>query len=153
MAHSFEDRSNTFVIGISVRTINQDGHAKKDITALWTKWFTENIQSLIPNKLSEDQYNIYTEYESDYRGPYTTVLGCEVSSLAEIPSGMLGITLPAGKYRSYLSKGKQPESVLNTWEEIWATDLNRAYTSDFDVYPAGPEDPEQMEVKTYVSID
>jgi predicted transcriptional regulator YdeE len=57
------------VIGISVRTTNENRQATKDIPFLWKKFFEENISSKIPNKLSDDLYCVYTHYEKDHTKP------------------------------------------------------------------------------------
>ena len=86
------------IIGISVRTTNQDQQASSDIPALWNKFFGEGILAKIPNKVSSNLYSIYTDYEKDHTAPYTTILGCEVENLNEIPEGLIGKTIPEGNY-------------------------------------------------------
>ena len=121
------------IAGISVRTIN-NGQAGVDIKALWDKFYKEQIIEIIPGKLSGDIYCVYTDYETDYTGYYTAVLGCKVSSIAELPAGLTGIIIPASAYAVCESKGNLPHSVLTTWQQIWDSDINRAYKADFDVY-------------------
>jgi len=41
-----------YVVGISVRTTNQNGQAGKDIPSLWQKFMEEGVHQQIPNKLS-----------------------------------------------------------------------------------------------------
>ncbi len=67
------------IIGISVRTSNQNDHSQKDIGALWARFTKDNLQDQIPGKLSSDMYCVYTDYETDYNGPYTAVIGCKVN--------------------------------------------------------------------------
>jgi len=78
------------IIGIPVRTSNENGKSAQDIDALWEKFMSENIVGQIPNKISQNVYSVYTDYEGDYTQPYTTLLGCKVTSLEEIPKGMVG---------------------------------------------------------------
>jgi predicted transcriptional regulator YdeE len=123
------------VIGISVRTNNNIGG--KDIGNLWGKFMGESIFEKIPNKTSYDVYGIYTDYESDHMGDYTALVGCHVSSLEEIPEGMVGITIPASDYKIITAKGKMPECVYEKWTEIWGNlELKRTYVADFEVYGA-----------------
>lgn len=77
------------VIGISVRTTNENGQSAKDIGQLWDKFMSEGISDNIPNKIDDNVFSIYTNYESDQTKPYDTILGCEVSSLKNIPDGMV----------------------------------------------------------------
>ena len=64
-----------FVIGISVRTSNENGQAANDIPALWNRFRLENIGAKLINKTGDEVYSIYTDYEGDYTQPYTTILG------------------------------------------------------------------------------
>jgi predicted transcriptional regulator YdeE len=141
------------VIGISVRTTNANNKALKDIGDLFGNFIGQNLMQMIPNKMTEDIYCVYTDYESDYNGPYTTIIGCKVSSLAEIPSGLIGKTIPQSKYEVYRSTGKLSISLVKTWETIWKSDLDRRYTADFDIYGAKARDFDNAEMDTYVAIN
>jgi predicted transcriptional regulator YdeE len=141
------------VIGIFVRTTNVNNKSLKDIGDLFGKFMGENILEKIPNKISVDIYCVYTDYESDYNGPYTTIVGCKVSSLKDIPTGLTGKTIPDSKYQVYKSTGKLSISLAKTWEGIWNTDINRRYSADFDVYGEKAADFENAEVDTYVAVN
>lgn len=142
-----------YIIGIAVRTINKDFKAKEDIGNLWNRWFAEGISNQIPNKINDKIINMYTDYDADEHGFYTTILGHKVKSLEAIPDGMTGKEIPEQKYKEYVSKGKLPSCVLETWQTIWNTKLNRKYNADFDMYDPKTMHPENAEVKTYVSIN
>lgn len=72
----------------------------------------------IPNKLSDEIYAVYTNYETNFTGPYTLIIGMPVSSLENIPEGFVGLTVETDVYQKFISKGKMPEAVFNTWLEI-----------------------------------
>lgn len=141
-----------YLIGLAVRTTNQNNQAMKDIGELWGRFLSEDIPSQIPNKVSEDKYCVYTDYESDANGPYTTLLGYKVSSLDNIPKGLTGKEIPTAKYQVFSAKGKLPDIVIQTWQKIWSSEINRAYTADFELYKADSVGPEIAEVETYVSV-
>jgi len=141
------------IIGISVRTTNVNNKALKDIGELFGNFVSQNILEKIPNKISEDLYCVYTDYESDFNGPYKTIIGCKVSSLNDIPTGLIGKTIPESKYQVYRSTGKLSISLAKTWEGIWNSDLNRRYSADFDIYGEKAKDFENAELDTYVAID
>ena len=141
------------IIGISVRTTNQEGKSQKDIGELFGNFFQNRLIEKIPNRETDDIYCMYTEYENDFNGLYTTIIGCKVTSLEDIPSGFIGKAIPTTKYLVYTSVGKLPESVGKTWGEIWQSDINRSYVADFDVYGQKSVDPENAEVETYISIN
>ena len=143
------------VIGISIRTTNENGQAAKDIEKLWGKFWGEEIQKQIPNKVNDDIYAVYTDYDTDYTGPYTVIIGLSVNSLDNIPEGFVGITIEDASYQKFVSKGKMPEAVVNTWMEIWQQDksLNRAYKADFTVHGKKYYDGDNAEVETFISVN
>ncbi len=141
------------IIGISIRTSNENNQTAQDIGQLWAKFMSEGILQKIPNKISEEILSIYTNYESDHTKPYDTILGCKVSSLNTIPDGMVGQSFEGGTFAQFLSKGDATKgAVYNTWSEIWNTDLNRLYTADFEVYGERAQNPSDAEVDIFVSV-
>jgi len=144
------------IIGISIRTTNKNGQSSKDIEAIWTKFWGEKIQEQIPNKVNDNIYTVYTNYESDFNGAYTTIIGLPVSSLEEIPKDFIGITIEKAKYQKFISRGKMPQAVVNTWMEIWGNkELNqvRAYKADFTIHGKKYFDGDNAEVETFISIN
>ena len=141
------------VIGISIRTSNENNQTASDIGSLWARFMTENILQKIPNKISDAILSIYTNYESDHTKPYDTILGCKVSSLDEIPVGMVGQSFEGGTFAKFVSKGDVTKgAIYNTWVEIWNTNLNRLYTADFEIYGEKAKDPSNAEVDIFVAI-
>jgi len=140
------------VIGISVRTTNKNGQSQKDIGELWSRFMQGNISAQISNKLSDNLYCIYTEYESDYQGAYTTILGYKVSTIGNLSDGLIGKNIPNSRYRMYLSEGVLPQSIMKTWSHIWESDIDRKYLADFDVYTPNAFSSESPIVETYLSV-
>lgn len=141
-----------FVTGIFVRTTNQNGQARTDIGNLWTRFMTENLAGQIDEKLSEDIYCVYTDYESDHTGWYTAVLGCRVPDTINVPDGLFTALIPAGDYHIYKPQGKFPDCVANTWMEIWQMPIDRKYTADYDLYKSGAKSFEETEVDVCIAV-
>ncbi|NJC27589.1 effector binding domain-containing protein [Neolewinella antarctica] len=142
------------LIGISVRTSNTDPQqTAKDIGGLWQRLLEEQLVDQIPNKVDTTVYSVYTDYESDHRGAYTTVLGCRVSSLADVPEGMTAIEVAGGAFQVFTSRGNLQHGVVyQTWEDIWATELDRSYRADYEVYGAKASNLTDAEVEIFVGI-
>jgi len=145
---------NFKIIGISTETTNQNNQAAADLAALWQRFYAEEIFNKIPNKESEDVYAVYTDYESDYTGKYTTIIGQRVTSLGNIPDGFLGREIKNEKLLRYKAKGEMPQAVLETWQEIWANDiaLYRTYNADFEVYGEKSQQGANSEVEIYIGV-
>jgi predicted transcriptional regulator YdeE len=142
-----------FIVGISVRTTNQNNQAATDIGDLWQKFMGENIAVNISNKIDDTVYSVYCRYESDYTAPYTTLLGCKVSSIENIPDGFDYIEIANGNYKQFEAKGNLMEGVVyKKWVDIWNTNLPRAYTTDFEVYDEKSADPNNAMVDIFIAL-
>jgi predicted transcriptional regulator YdeE len=141
------------IIGIYVRTSNQENKAAIDIPALWNQFMSENVLENIPNKIDTEIYSIYTNYEGDHTEPYDTILGCKVSSLDNIPEGMVGKAFEGGKVAKFTAKGNLEDNIVyKAWLDIWNVDLNRTYTADFEVYGAKSMDRANAEVDIFIAV-
>jgi predicted transcriptional regulator YdeE len=141
------------IIGISIRTTNKNGQASKEIAELWGKFMSENILLKIPNKVDNEIYSLYTDYESDHTKPYTAVLGCKVENLENIPNGMVGKSFDGGTYVKTTAKGDLMEGlVVNQWSKIFEMELNRTYDADFEIFGEKAQNPSDAEVDFYVGI-
>ncbi len=141
------------IIGIAVKTTNENGQSAKDIGALWNKFMSEGILSQIPNKIDNTIYSIYTDYEGDYTQPYTTILGCRVKSTDVIPNGMVAKTIQGGNYAKFVTKGDLTKgAIYEEWSKIWNADLDRLYTADFEVYGEKAQNPTDAEVEIFVAV-
>ena len=144
---------NFQLIGISVRTSNQDQQAAQDIPALWSRFMMEKIQEKIPNKLDQEIYAVYTNYEGDHTMPYDAVIGCRVNSLDNIPEGMKGFQFDGGTYEKIIAKGDLNKgAVINAWMKIWQSDLDRDYSADFEIYGEKAMNPEAAEVEILIGL-
>ena len=142
------------IIGISVRTTNENGQSATDIGALWQRFMGEGIMARIPSKTDNAIICVYTDYEKDHTAPYTTFLGCKVENLDQIPEGMVGKTIDSGQYEQFTAIGNAQEgAVYNEWVKIWNSDLNRAYTADFEVYGAESFDPVNGKVPIFIALN
>jgi len=141
------------IIGISVRTTNENGQAAKDIPVLWGRLMGENLIPTIPNVSDANIHCIYTDYEGDHNKPYTVLLGMKVSSLENIPDGMTGMSFSGGDYQTYHEEGNLEEGlVYNAWMKIWNEPIDRAYTADIEVYDASKPDPKNTAVDIHIAL-
>ncbi|TAI48207.1 AraC family transcriptional regulator [Flagellimonas allohymeniacidonis] len=141
------------IIGIAMETTNQNGQSLHDIEKLWGRFWGEDIQSQVPNRVNTDIYAVYTDYENQDLGKYTIIIGLPVITLDDIPKGFTGRELCIGKSQKFVSKGKMPEAIVKTWTEIWENKaLKRAFHVDVTIHGAKYYDGDNAEVETYISI-
>jgi len=141
------------LVGITIRTTNENNQAAKEIAELWQRFIGENILYRIDGKVDDTIYSVYTDYEGDYTKPYTAMLGCKVNDLSEIPEGLEVRSFEGGDYMKTSAKGDLTKGlIVDHWSKIWKMDLNRAYTADFEVFGEKSQDPSNAEVEFYVGI-
>jgi predicted transcriptional regulator YdeE len=135
-------RDEFAVIGIGTRTSNttETSGSEAKIPGLWNEYFVTVVPDRIPNK-SKDHSTlaVYTNYESDHTQAYSLVVGRQVSTLEQIPEGMIGLRIPAGRYLVFSANGPLPEGIVAAWARIWEyfqenREYTRAYSSDFEIY-------------------
>ena len=142
------------IIGIAIRTTNENNQAANDIPCLWKKFTEEKIIEKIPDKIDSTVYCIYTDYEKDHTKPYTTILGCAVKSLSNIPEGMVGKTIHPATYEIFIAKGNLMEgAVFNEWVKIWEAGLPRTFTADFEVYGKKAQNFNDAEVELFIAVN
>ena len=116
-------------------------------------FLSNQIIDKIPNKVDLAVYSMYTDYEKDYTKPYTTLIGCKVSSLENIPIGMIGRQIVGGTYKKITAKGNLTDGIVyNEWVSIWNSDLKRTYSADFEIYGGKSRNPCDAEVNIFVAI-
>jgi predicted transcriptional regulator YdeE len=151
MKHTVEHQKKKFFIGLELRTNNEE--CSSSMPAHKERFFGENVPSKIPNKVNDNILALYTDYEGDYTKPYSWILGCEVSSLDEIPEGLVGKVIPESNYAVFATQGSFPQGLIAAWQAIWKSNLDRSYTSDFEVYRSGFDLQKNPQVKIYIAID
>ncbi|TVZ15497.1 GyrI-like domain-containing protein [Maribacter sp. MAR_2009_72] len=141
------------IIGISIRTTNENGQASKEIAQLWGKFMSESTLEKIPYKVDHEIYSLYTDYEGDHTKPYTAILGCKVENLDNIPNGMVGKSIRGGTYAKTTVKGDLMHGlVVDQWSKIFEMEWDRTYDADFEVFGEKAQNPSDAEIDFYVGI-
>ena len=132
------------------------GHGK--IGQTWGLFMRNNPAQLLPNRVSEEIYAVYTDYESDHTGDYTFLLGYKVSSVDHLSDGLTASRIPAGEYAVFTSEtGPARQVVPALWQKIWRLnhdDLQgtRAYQADFEVYDQRAANPNEAQITIFLGI-
>ncbi len=148
-------RHNAFhVIGVSTRTNNaREAAPNSPIAQLWGRLFTEPILQQIPDRMDGDLVAVYTDYASDVNGDYTVVVGGRVTSIENVPAGMVHVRVPSGDYEVLISEqGPGPVVVPAAWQKVWALNLDRVYQADFELYKEADLQPENTRAHIYIGL-
>lgn len=145
-----------YIVGWEVRTSNRDEAQpeKAKIPGVWERAREEEIVGQISNAKEPDvMLGAYTRYQSDDKGPYSLIVGLEVTDLDEVPRGMTGITVLAQEYVVFTSSGEIPQLAMDGWAAAWkyfseTAALTRSFTTDFEKYDSTK--PGQVEI--YVAV-
>jgi predicted transcriptional regulator YdeE len=131
-----------FVVGISARTINREeaDPEKARLGNLWNRFFSDSIMQRVPNQAAESNiYGVYSEYESDATGHYTTTVGIKTVEPPESDGEFTAVKVQGGEYLVFEKQGPIPDIVVETWQSIWeyfstTSDYDRMYTTDFEEF-------------------
>jgi predicted transcriptional regulator YdeE len=140
------------IIGVEIRTTNDNGIAFKDIPLHWQKFFEESILDQIPNKVSPDVYGIYTNFKNEginNEGTYSFIIGAQVKTLDHKPTQFVSTVIPKSKYQIFPVKAGHPEKVGEKWQEIWGLtfEQTRTFKTEFELYK------ETGEIEIFIGIN
>ena len=131
------------VTGLAVSTNNAD-EMNTDTAKIGNLWGEFYAQSDSNTGAELSTYGVYTNYRSDDQADYDVIAGIKHlstdTSLDEVPSNWVKVTIPSGDYLVFADQGEMPQVVIKLWEKIWqyfrSSDsiYTRTYTSDFECY-------------------
>lgn len=137
---------------LGYKTTNKDNKAMEDCGALWQHFGGSFLGTKLPQKLSNDIYAVYYNYDGDHTQPYAYFIGYRIPEDANLPAGIDTLTIPAQQYDELSTKGQMPNCVADAWREIWKLDdSHRAYGFDFEVYGPKAGDWNNAEIDIYLS--
>lgn len=149
-----EERSDFKLVGLKLKgkTTNEDNQSSKDCGELWQKFESEKIFDQIPEKLSNEIYAVYYDYEKDETTPFSYFIGCKVNKNTKTPEEQDVLFIPAQQYRKFTAKGVMIECITDTWKEIWKSEIHRKFGYDFEIYDERSQDWSNAEVDLFISI-
>ncbi len=142
------------VIGIPARTCwnwERDDTSSR-VARLWQTFDSEGGGEQILQTMSRLPVLVATDYDSDYRGNFTVILGCEVRSDATCPPNYRHVTVASGAYVACgpLDAGAQGIDARAGLGDVLEASCGatRVYDSDFERYEQG-----RSMVTLYLGID
>ncbi len=152
-------KQNLLLTGVAVRTTNEEEAGTNGrLPKLWETYFQSNLPSLPGIRNPYYIYALYTDYESDATGAYTTLIGHEINDeRAQDDNNLEVVVIPESKYLVFKTrKGPVYEVVAEAWQEIWdyfkESPEDRTYTGDFELYDTRNYDPVNTEIEIYIAI-
>lgn len=133
-------------------TTNENGQSSIDCGNLWQKFEQSLIAEKISGKVDDTLYAVYFDYEGDHTKPFSYFIGCKVSPNEPVPEGLSSLEIPEQKYSPIIAKGQMPDCIANSWKNIWASDMNRTYNYDLEIYDERSKNWSNAEVEILVSV-
>jgi predicted transcriptional regulator YdeE len=152
MKYEIIEIKERLVVGLLKKTTNEKMQAVNDIASLWQKFMGSGVYDLIKNKVGSETIGLYTDYEGDYTKPYNFIACCEVQNADYFQKTLVTKKIPAGKYAKFTIEGNAQQAVEELWQKIWKMDLDRLYSSDFEVYHNSSKNIESQIIDVYISI-
>lgn len=117
------------IVGVSALTGNSDPEMGSIIGGLWGRLYEGGVIGSIKNKANQYAIGLYSDYSQD---KYQVTVGVAVTK-NDNPELACRI-IPAGKYAKFSVHGNQVTAVSEAWSKIWAMDLPRSFTGDYEEY-------------------
>ena len=146
------DEINLTGLALENKTTNANGQSHTDCENLWHTFDKGGYADKVVDRISDEIFGVYFDYESDSNGPFNYFIGCKVKPGATVPQGMDTLTIPAGQYHKIVATGKMPDCVVEAWKKVWVSDIVRTYKIDFEVYDERSKDWGNAEVDVYLSV-
>ncbi|MDT0643190.1 GyrI-like domain-containing protein [Zunongwangia sp. F363] len=148
-----EKKKKFKLVGLQLqgKTTNEHQQSQKDCGYLWQKFEVHKIFDRIPEKISNEIYAVYFNYEKE-KYSFSYFIGCKVDITSKTPQNLQELIIPEQKYSKYTAKGVMTGCITETWKEIWNSDLNRTYGFDYEVYDERSQDWSDAEVDVYISV-
>ena len=97
---------------------------------------------------------LYCDYAGDHTEPYSLVIGCSVTSLDNVPEGMVSKIVPESSFAVFDAIGEYPASLIKTWKMIWQqADLERTYIGDYEFYGDKFTSKTPQEVEIFIAVE
>jgi predicted transcriptional regulator YdeE len=146
-----ETIENKKIKGLCIKTSNKKemGVATGQIPGLW-QLFDNNVDFDFDG--GSRPYGVYYNYESDANGEFNVLVGVNQMSIESILK-LETVDIQGGKYAVFYAKGEMPQTVIDTWGEVWKyfsqenAEHKRSYTTDFEFYV------NRNELKIYIAVE
>lgn len=152
MNYEIVNLQKKFLLGIGIKTTNENKQAAEDISKIWKEVWDKDIFLSVENKENNFLYGLYTKYEGDYTQPYYYYVCCETGDINHRAGESTSFSIPEAKYAKFSIRGNYMDSVEKLWNVIWQTDLKRKYTYDFEIYYLDGETPDDQLLEIYISV-
>ncbi len=141
------------LIGLQLdkKTTKEGEQANNDCGYLWQKFEKENFVELIPDKLGDEIYAVYFNYEGNDFKYFSYFIGCKVEINTEAPQGMDSLLIPTENYMKITVKGKMTECIIDAWKVIVNSKIKRTFKYDFEVYDERSKDWNNSEMEIFVA--
>lgn len=151
MEYATERFEEQQVIGITTRTANDAPDCGQKIGSLWQTMMGGEADYTVPEASLEPYTCFGLYYDYDFSDNSYAVMVGSASTSATVPDGMKKIIIPAGNYAKFSIVGDVVDDVTKAWNEIWAMDLPRSFTVDFEAYLPG-EDMKNARIDIYIAL-
>lgn len=109
------------VLGYALVTNINEGANHREIPAFWERYIREGLRANIPNKLNpEVELGVCADF-NPASGELTYLIGYEVESLANVPEGLTGCTIPEADYAVFTTPPVDSSEFSAAIQQTWGS--------------------------------
>lgn len=124
------------VVGLSRMIEKGNEEAAEEINQLWQDFFEARVAQNLDARRDDVIYAVYSEYQGDYTKPYRLTIGYRMKDQWDgvLPEMLRAVQVKEADYAMMSAAGEQPKALIEAWQAVWQSDLDRLYQTDFEVY-------------------
>lgn len=124
------------VVGLSRMIEKGNEEAAEEINQLWQDFFEARVAQNLDARMDDVIYAVYSEYQGDYTKPYRLTIGYRMKDQWDgvLPEMLRTVQVKEADYAMMSAAGEQPKALIEAWQAVWQSDLDRLYQTDFEVY-------------------
>lgn len=124
------------VVGLSRMIERGNEEAAEEINQLWQDFFEARVAQNLDARMDDVIYAVYSDYQGDYTKPYRLTIGYRMKDQWDgvLPEMLRAVQVKEADYAMMSAAGEQPKALIEAWQAVWQSDLDRLYQTDFEVY-------------------
>lgn len=136
------------IAGVSLVSSTFNDMVVKDLDELWEYFYQNDIGRYIPHKDDQKIYVLFSNYDNPEVSAITITIGYKVKAKEGIHKDIDQVDIPSMYFGIIQIDPPFEQNTAKTWEQIYASELDRSNTFDLEVYTYNEEtlNPEKAQI-------
>lgn len=153
LKYNKEAKEGFTIAGVSIVSSTFNDKVLKDMDELWDYFYQNDIGRYIPQKDKGKIYVLFSDYDEPEVSAVTVTIGYKIKSEKGIHKDINKVQIPPMNFGIFYVSRPFEENVVSTWEQIYASELERSNTFDLEVYQFNEQTLEIESVQVWTGLE